>query len=81
VLFRSVAMDRLLIDIIDAKRKAEHAISVWQCTMETVKPGRGYDDNPNINRFVREPGHIQFATHFGLGEYDIDKIRVRKVEV
>ena len=76
-----VAMDRLLIDVIDAKRKAEGAISVWECTEATVKPGRGYDQNPNINRYVREPGHIQYAAGLGLGVYDKAKIRVRKIEL
>jgi len=76
-----VAMDRLLIDVIDEKRKAEHAISVWECTIKTVEPGQGYSDNPNINRFVREPGHIQFAAGLGLGEYDVNKIRVRRVDL
>ena len=76
-----VAMDRLLIDVIDGKRKAEGAISVWDCKINTVQPGEGYSDNPNINRYVREPGHIQYAAGLGLGEYDIRKIQLRKVNV
>jgi uncharacterized protein (DUF362 family) len=75
-----VAMDRLLLDVIDGKRKAENAMSVWNRSMANIKPGKGYDDNPNIDRFLREPGHIEFAAGLGLGEYDIRKIRVRKVE-
>ena len=76
-----VAMDRLLLDVIDGKRKAENAMSVWNRSMANIKPGRGYDDNPNIDRFIREPGHIEFAAGLGLGEYDIRKIQVRKVEI
>jgi hypothetical protein len=76
-----VAMDRLLLDIIDGKRKAEGAISVWDRSMANIKSGRGYDNNPNINRFVREPGHIEYAAKLGLGEYDLHKIQVRKVEL
>jgi hypothetical protein len=49
--------------------------------MANIKSGRGYDNNPNINRFVREPGHIEYAAKLGLGEYDLHKIQVRKVEL
>ena len=76
-----VAMDRLLIDIIDSKRKAEGANSVWDRSLANIKPGRGYDDNPNIHRFVRETGHIEYAAKLGLGEYDLRKIREKKVEL
>ncbi len=76
-----VAMDRLLIDVIDDKRKAEHAISVWDRSMDNVKAGEGYDNNPSINRFIREPGHIEYASTLGLGVYDINKIQVRKIDL
>jgi uncharacterized protein (DUF362 family) len=76
-----VAMDRLLLDIIDNKRKAEGAMSVWTRSMDHIKAGRGYDANPNIDRFIREPGHIQFAAGLGLGEYDLAKIKVRRVDL
>ena len=76
-----VAMDRLLIDIIDGKRKAEGAVSVWHHDMKYVKPGRGYADDPNEDRFLREPGHIEYASRLGLGVYDIKKIKVRKIEL
>ncbi|HKW99554.1 MAG TPA: DUF362 domain-containing protein [Bryobacteraceae bacterium] len=76
-----VAVDRLELDVIDDKRKAEHAISVWDRSMKNVKPGRDYDENPSINRFIREPGHIEYASSLGLGVYDINKIKVTKIEV
>ena len=76
-----VAMDRLLLDVIDGKRKAEHATSVWDRSMAHIKSGRDYDDNPSIDRFIREPGHIEYAGSLGLGVYDLDKIQVRKVEL
>ena len=49
--------------------------------MANVKPGQDYDDNPSINRFVREPGHIEYASKLGLGVYDIGRIQVRKIEL
>jgi hypothetical protein len=76
-----VAMDRLLIDVIDGKRRAERTASIWDRSMAHIKAGSGYDDNPHIDRFVREPGHIEYASTLGLGVYDIDKIQVRKVEL
>jgi len=76
-----VAIDRLLLDVIDGKRAAEHASSVWDRSMTNVKSGRDYDDNPSINRFVREPGHIDYASKLGLGVYDIGQIQVRKIEI
>ena len=76
-----VSMDRLLLDVIDDKRKAEHATSVWDRSMAHIKAGRDYDQNPNIDRFVREPGHIEYASTLGLGVYEIDRIQVRKIEL
>ena len=74
-----VAIDRLLIDIIDNKRKAEGANSVWDRTH--VKPGRGYGDDPNIQRFIREPGHIEYCSKLGLGVYDRGKIRLKEIQL
>jgi uncharacterized protein (DUF362 family) len=78
-----VAMDRLLLDIIDNKRKAENAMSVWNHNMANVKIGiRGYSPNANEDRYLREPGHIEYAAKtFGLGVYDIKKIKVKKIEI
>ena len=76
-----VAMDRLMLDVIDDKRKAEHATSVWDRSMDHIKSGNGYDDNPSSDRFIREPGHIEYASTLGLGVYDIGKIQVRKVQL
>src|SRR5258708_39070753 len=48
MMFRTdpVAMDRLLIDTINNKRKAEAANAV--CDRTYVQPGRGYGEEPNI---------------------------------
>lgn len=76
-----VAIDRLMLDVIDDKRKAEHATSVWDRSLAHIKPGLDYDENPNIDRFIREPGHIEYASTLGLGVYDLSKIQIRKVEL
>lgn len=74
-----VAMDRLLLDIIEAKRKQENAISVWERSSQYVHGG--FDRDPNANNFVREPGHIEFAAGKGLGTYDIKRIVQKAIEI
>jgi len=76
-----VAMDRLLLDVIDNKRKAEGATSVWDRSMANVQRGRGYSDNPNIQRFIREPGHIEYSAKLGLGVYDRSKIQLQEIQL
>ena len=75
-----VAMDRLLIDIIEDKRKAEKALTIWDRSMKNIDPKRGLED-PAKSRFLREPGHIEYASKLGLGVYDREKIQVRRVEI
>jgi hypothetical protein len=74
-----VAMDRLLLDVIEAKRKEESAISVWDRGSQNLH--KGFDKDPNANNFVREPGHIEFAAGLGLGTYDITKIQEKAIRV
>jgi uncharacterized protein (DUF362 family) len=77
-----VAIDRLLIDIIDAKRKAEGAISVWDQSQEHFTTERKkWEADPNLNRFIRETGHIEFAGGLGLGVYDKSKIHEKSVQL
>lgn len=76
-----VAIDRLLLDIVDDKRKAEHAVSVWDRSTKYLGGDRDHERDPNVNQFVREPGHIEYAAHLGLGVYDLDKIKIKSIEV
>lgn len=73
-----VAMDRILIDVIEAKRKAEGAVSIWDRGKEHIDANR---KGPNVNVFIREPGHIEFASKLGLGVYDIAKIHKIDLQV
>ena len=63
-----VAMDRLLLDVIEEKRSAEQAVSVWDRDPKYIGATRELD--PNRNPFIREPGHIGFAGSLGLGVYE-----------
>lgn len=68
-----VAIDRLMMDVVEERRKREGAISVWDRSQKFVK--EGFTKDPNANNFIREPGHIEFAGGKGLGVYDIKQIR------
>ena len=74
-----VAIDRQLIDIIEAERKKQGAVSVWERSMLHVSSKHPLD--PNYNPFIREPGHIEYAAGLGLGVYDQKKISHRRIEV
>ena len=77
-----VAIDRFLIDVIDNKRKQEGVISVWNREPKyfTTK-AEEWEADPNMNRSIREPGHIQYASTLGLGVYDVAKIRHTELTV
>ena len=68
-----VAIDRQLIPIIDDERKRQGAISVWERTTDKKKFGSG--------QYIREPGHIEFASKLGLGVYDTGKIARKDIKL
>ena len=72
-----VAMDRQLIDLIENKRKAEGATSLWERSRDFLGDNR----DPKFNRYIREPGHIEHASTLGLGVYDQRKIKMQVIEL
>jgi uncharacterized protein (DUF362 family) len=78
-----VAIDRLLLDIIDNERRAHGAISIWDRSPASLKidDGQARDADPNVNIIIREPGHIEYASTLGLGVYDVSKIKIQDVTV
>jgi uncharacterized protein (DUF362 family) len=76
-----VAMDRLLIDVIDAKRREEGAISVWERDPKYHGTSAQWQADPNVNRFDRETGHIEYASTLGLGVYDLARIEHREIRL
>ena len=78
-----VAIDRLLLDIIDDKRKDEGAISVWDRSPRYLKTddSQARDQDPNVNIIIREPGHVEFAGGLGLGVYDRAKLSVQGIDL
>ena len=76
-----VAIDRLLLDIVDEKRKAEGAISIWDRSPEYLKMDDtdARDKDPNVNVLIREPGHVEYAARLGLGVYERDRIALQDI--
>jgi len=78
-----VAIDRLLLDIIDNERRAHGAISIWDRSPSSLKvdDGEARDADPNVNIIIREPGHVEYASTLGLGVYDRSRINLQDVTV
>ena len=78
-----VAVDRLLLDIIDNERRAHGAISIWNRSPASLKmdAGRARDADPNVNIIIREPGHVEYVSTLGLGVHDLKKIKVEQLTV
>jgi uncharacterized protein DUF362 len=78
-----VAIDRLLLDIIEKERRAHGAISIWDRSPASLKidDTRARDADPNVNIIIREPGHVEYASTLGLGVYDRARIAVEDVRV
>jgi len=72
-----VAMDHKLIELIEAKRKAEGAISIFDRSREHLGDNR----DPNFNHYIREPGHVEYASKLGLGVFDNAKIHLEEIEL
>ena len=78
-----VAVDRLLLDIIETERRAHGAISIWDRSPASLKidNNRARDADPNVNIIIREPGHVEYASSLGLGVYDLKKIKLDQLTV
>src|SRR6266496_6450403 len=78
-----VAIDRLLLDIIENERRAHGAISILDRSPASLKmdDSRARDADPNVNIIIREPGHVEYASTLGLGVYDRAKLKVQDITV
>ena len=78
-----VAIDRLLLDIIDNERKRHGAISIWNRDEKTLdfNNGKNRDEDPNTNIIIREPGHVEYAASLGLGVHDLREIDVKEIVI
>ena len=74
-----VALDHLLINLIEDKRKKEGAPSIFDRSEAHVKFAPELD--PNFNSFIREPAHVEYASHLGLGVYDMARIKESEINL
>jgi hypothetical protein len=74
-----VAIDHVELDFIESKRRAEGALSLYDRSMANIT-SRGASD-PRKNRFIREPGHIEYAASLGLGIFDSQRIHITEIEI
>ena len=75
-----VTMDHKLIDLIEDKRKAEGAPSLFDRSASQLTRMRT-PPPPNLNRYIREPGHVEYAAGLGLGIYDSAKIKQQEIQL
>jgi len=78
-----VAIDRLLLDIIEKERRAHGAISIWDRSPASLRMDdtRARDADPDVNIIIREPGHVEYASTLGLGVYDRKRIHVDSIDI
>src|SRR5262249_42151805 len=78
-----VAIDRLLLDIVETERRARGVISIWDRSPGSLKMDdtRARDAPPTVNTTIREPGHVEHASTLGLGVYDRARITVKELAV
>lgn len=74
-----VALDHILIDLIEKKRAEEGAPSLFNRSESHIR--RGPELDPNYNSFIREPGHVEYAGKLGLGIYDKAKINEKVISL
>ncbi len=74
-----VAIDRIELEVIEAKRGEMGVISLWDRSPEHLAQDNTWTQDPNKNAFFREPGHIEHAANLGLGICDIKQIKHRQL--
>ena len=72
-----VAMDHKLIELIEAKRRQEGAVSIFDRSKEHL----GNNRDKNLNAFIREPGHVEYASKLGLGVFENARIDLREIQL
>ncbi|HEX4164456.1 MAG TPA: DUF362 domain-containing protein [Bryobacteraceae bacterium] len=74
-----VAMDHLLIEMIEEKRKQEGAPSIFDRSESHIR--RGPELDPQFNSFIREPGHVEYAGHLELGVFERGRIKEKIIQL
>jgi hypothetical protein len=75
-----VAVDRVELETVEAKRKEMGAPSLWDRDPAHIDSPREMERNAQRNPYYREPAHIRTAAAMGLGTWELDRIQHRIVE-
>jgi uncharacterized protein (DUF362 family) len=76
-----VAVDRIELEIVEAKRKAMGVPSLWDRSPENIGTPADMQTNARKNPYYRAPGHIRTASELGLGKWELAQIDHRRVNL
>ena len=76
-----VAVDRIELEIVEAKRREAGVPSLWDRSAEGLGTGADMQRTARRNPFYREPGHIRTAAELGLGTWELERIDHRRLHV
>jgi uncharacterized protein (DUF362 family) len=76
-----VAMDRIELEIVEAKRKEVGVPSLWDRDPKHLGSSGEMQRTALKNPFYREPGHIKTASELGLGKWELKEIDHRQLRV
>ncbi|HXH49575.1 MAG TPA: DUF362 domain-containing protein [Terriglobia bacterium] len=77
-----VAVDTIELDLINRKRQAEGALSLWDRNPKNITfNSNEFYHNSQKNLFYRQPGHIAAAGKLGLGISDLQKIDRHRIQL
>jgi hypothetical protein len=71
-----VALDRLLLDVVDDERRRRGAPSIYDRDRKRIGSRDQRDVDPQVEVLIREPGHVAYAGKRGLGIADKRRIKV-----
>ena len=78
----AVAVDTIELDIIQKKRQAEGALSLWDRNPKNLThDSNEFYHNSHKNLFYRQPAHIEAAGKLGLGISDLQKIDRQRIRL
>ena len=76
-----VAVDRIELEIVEQKRRAVGAPSLWDRDPKYLGSNAEMQQSALKNQFYREPGHIKTGAALGLGKWELSEIEHRKLAV
>jgi hypothetical protein len=76
-----VAVDRVELEIVEARRRELGVPSLWDRSPEGLGSNADMQWTAHKNPFYREPGHIRTAADLGLGTWELGAIDHRRIRL